>query len=456
MLLIPDIHINHKYSDQILYHIDLYILDNPEEKDIVFLGDYVYMFNLDTNAINRLLDLFIKHFHNGKNIYILAGNHDRIKSDFVYSQAKKVFDILNKTSINKIYFITEPMITNIQGKDILFLPYMISKQTSTYDQNKNIYYQNFINPNQELPEDNIQNEYIDDTNILSPISQTILDLKKHKNYNHQMSGEINHIIYTAKQSYDKLVIIHHYYMHGVDLPGVQSRFDYGSVALSPFWLQDKDIYMISGHIHSAFQTQNYLCCGSVWYTGNSEIDQIKFLRKRDISQDKFLAEAIYINPNILLNFEDNLTTKNNDNNQLFTGLFVDIEINNLTTNIQDILSKPNIDLKFQEIIANTKRLFYDNVSFVRNLPNLKDISVYIYNSSDKQIEIPQELFATYKDIKIKKKSIISNITNIDTSNLDLKNTFASRQLIAKNYISDKYKDQASLYFDYLKKIDIQL
>ena len=113
MLLIPDIHINHKYADRILYEIDIYILANSDEKDIVFLGDYIYMFNLDTNAINRLLDLIIKHFHDGKNIYILAGNHDWIGKDFVYHQAQKVFQILNKSSDNKIHFITEPMITNI-------------------------------------------------------------------------------------------------------------------------------------------------------------------------------------------------------------------------------------------------------------------------------------------------------------------------------------------------------
>ena len=133
MILIPDIHINHKYADRILHELDTYILANSDEKDIIFLGDYIYMFNLDTNAINRLLDLIIKHFHSGKNIYILAGNHDWIGKDFVYHQAQKVFQILNKSSNNKIYFITEPMITNIWGQNIFFLPYMITKEFVIYD-----------------------------------------------------------------------------------------------------------------------------------------------------------------------------------------------------------------------------------------------------------------------------------------------------------------------------------
>jgi uncharacterized protein YaiI (UPF0178 family) len=187
MLLIPDIHINHKYADRILYEIDKYIIDNANETDIVFLGDYIYMFNLDTHAINRLLDLIIKHFHSGKNIYILAGNHDWIGKDFVYHQAQQVFDILNKSDNipngNKIYFITEPMVMNIGGKDIFFLPYMISKEFEIRE----------LMQDKKIKDKRIKGEKdktIDEKAQIiesSEISQTILSLKNHKNHNHQIS-----------------------------------------------------------------------------------------------------------------------------------------------------------------------------------------------------------------------------------------------------------------------------
>lgn len=190
MLLIPDIHINHKYADRILYEIDKYIIDNPNETDIVFLGDYIYMFNLDTHAINRLLDLIIKHFHSGKNIYILAGNHDWIGKDFVYHQAQQVFDILNKSdnrlnnelNNNKIYFITEPMVMNISGKDIFFLPYMISKDFEI----KELMQDKRIKSKKDKTADVLDDEKAQIIES-SEISQTILSLKNHKNHNHQIS-----------------------------------------------------------------------------------------------------------------------------------------------------------------------------------------------------------------------------------------------------------------------------
>lgn len=458
MLLIPDIHINHKCSDQILQSIDKYISDNSEEKNIVFLGDYIYMFNLDTNAINRLLDLIIKHFHDGKNIYILAGNHDWIQKDFVYAQAQKVFDILNKSSDNKIYFITEPLVTNIESKDILFLPYMISKEFMIFDQNKNIYMDIISEKAEEAKklkgeEVNLVENDISSELLQNPISQTIFDLKNHKNFNHQMSWIVNHVIHDIRSSYKNLVVIHHYYIHGIELPGIQSRFDYGDVALSPARLDDKNISLISGHIHKPFQTHNYLCCGSVWHTTANETDQVKFLRRRDTSEDQFFAEAIYINPYI--NLESKVEKAKVVNNDLFGELFDWDKKDSLTFELTNQI----IDQKYEEIISDTKKNFYNNIVFSRNKPNYKNITINLYTDilqEDLQNYIWAETISCYKEIKIKKKATINKIDNIDTTNIDLQNSFATWQQIAKKYISDKYGSDADIYLDYLKKLNIEI
>ena len=89
----------------------------------------MYMFSYDRQALSDLLDLFIGQRQIGKNVYILAGNHDWLGQHFIYHEGKKLADILNNivlhhkdTSIhpdgtkhaaiydtdNKIHFITEP------------------------------------------------------------------------------------------------------------------------------------------------------------------------------------------------------------------------------------------------------------------------------------------------------------------------------------------------------------
>jgi hypothetical protein len=40
-------------------------------------------------------------YRQGKNIYILAGNHDWLGSSFVFEEGKKVFDLLQKRNEQK-------------------------------------------------------------------------------------------------------------------------------------------------------------------------------------------------------------------------------------------------------------------------------------------------------------------------------------------------------------------
>ncbi len=72
----------------------------------------------------------------GKHVYILAGNHDRLGNTFVFEEAKQLFEVLQTTTPldtkGKLQFITTPTFTTIQGEPILFLPYMLPTPIS-YD-----------------------------------------------------------------------------------------------------------------------------------------------------------------------------------------------------------------------------------------------------------------------------------------------------------------------------------
>lgn len=114
MLFIGDIHITTKYTDQIIDSIHAFVDTFPAEKNIVFLGDYMYMFSYDRKALSRLFDLFLSLRKQGKSVYILAGNHDRIGQQFVYAEGKKIADLLPQTTEHIIRFITSPEMHTIE------------------------------------------------------------------------------------------------------------------------------------------------------------------------------------------------------------------------------------------------------------------------------------------------------------------------------------------------------
>jgi hypothetical protein len=73
---------------------------------------------------------------------------------------------------------------------------------------------------------------------------------------------------------------------------------------------------------------------------------------------------------------------------------------------------------------------------------------------DLQNSLPKETRDIYQDIKIKKKSKINKISEIDISNLNLQYNYASWQQIAKKYISEKYGESADIYINYLQRMNI--
>lgn len=88
----------------------------------------------------HLYKLFLELFDQGKTVYVLAGNHDRLGSSFVFEEAQKAFDIISKkefgiSSIGKIKFITQATRETIEGEEILFLPFFLP---SEHENNKYI------------------------------------------------------------------------------------------------------------------------------------------------------------------------------------------------------------------------------------------------------------------------------------------------------------------------------
>ena len=84
MLLIGDIHITFKEKDRLLNMLKEQILAHPEEKNLLFLGDYVYSFGYDRASLLALYEFFLSLYAEGKNVYVLSGNHDWIKDTFVF------------------------------------------------------------------------------------------------------------------------------------------------------------------------------------------------------------------------------------------------------------------------------------------------------------------------------------------------------------------------------------
>ena len=62
MLLIGDVHITSRVKDVILDTLRDFVANHPQEKHIVFVGDYVYHFAYDRAALFALYTFFIELF----------------------------------------------------------------------------------------------------------------------------------------------------------------------------------------------------------------------------------------------------------------------------------------------------------------------------------------------------------------------------------------------------------
>jgi DNA repair exonuclease SbcCD nuclease subunit len=194
----------------------------------------VYHFSYHRVSLLALLDFFLELVHQDKHVYILAGNHDRLGQHFVYTEAQKILS--HHTDIqHHIHFITEPCIKSSEDQTIIFMPYILNwseytPQSESYD------FETALLLCKDSSHTQTQASYLLNTCLSDMIQQ-------------QRASDKN----------KELIVIHHYYTATAKFPGIKAVFGYKDIALSPQRMDDKNLRMISGHIHHAFAYKNYLC-----------------------------------------------------------------------------------------------------------------------------------------------------------------------------------------------------
>jgi uncharacterized protein YggL (DUF469 family) len=441
MLLIWDLHINSRVKDRVVDTIRKYVLDNPDEKNIIFLGDYVYHFSYDRSALLYLYTLFLELFSQWKNVYILAWNHDWIGNTFVFEEAKRTYEMITNNFVSndkwwKIEFITKPKLENIEWEDVLFLPYFleIDELLSSWAKSKDIKLYSSTGSEWQISE----------------IETTIKTLSESSKKNEFISAKVNQILLDYIKKYSKLTVIHHYYIEWVNFPWQRWRFYFNDIAISKLFCDLENIKMISGHLHQWFVYKNYLCTGSVWNTSPLEVNHIKMLFKYSNNIAKW--NMIFVNPYFLI---DKMSSWEESK---------DI---NLDSSTDSEWQKLQIDEKFVDdfvldtIEQNKKNYDWSDIWDVefdeKVVLNKKDISVSIKVEDmdyDKIYDyIDQELYKKLKDVKLKKNLVVTKdlFEKMDLEGKNLTQWFSDWKNLLKDYLKNKYPDENEKYLDFLKK-----
>lgn len=411
MLLIWDIHINSTIKDSLISELDAFIEKNPEEKNIVFVGDFVYHFNFDKAVLVDFFAWILWRYSRWKSIYLVAWNHDRVWKYFVYQEIKDFSDTI-KNSESVIRFFTEPTLENIEWHDILFMPYSIDIENLR----KNLSW---------LP-------IIDESKNYDLLLQA-RDLQNSTNKNEQISWLINEITLNHTQRNKNLIMIHHFYVANTKFPGQKAVYHFKDCAISEKVLDIANLKMISGHIHKSFQIKNYLCIWSSRNTSPSEIDETKFLWKLDASWDITLYQT-QVNPNILLEIQDSQRNREQVHQK-----------------IHELYKKDSVNSA--EWLRNIK-----HETNQENAKNRISIIVNVDKISEDELKekISDEIKNSVKEIKFKKKleSINSLIDSTILQWVDLQNSLNDRKNLAKTFINNKYKENAEEYLEILRTIGL--
>lgn len=402
MLLIWDIHITSKIKTELLEQIRAFVVSQPEEKNLIFLGDFVYHFSYDRGALLALFELFLELYTQGKNLYVLAGNHDRLGSSFVYEEGKQVFDLLqHQQSWGELHFITKPWLTELEGEKILFLPFCLDLHEEEYS--------------------------------AFPLWKTLLteELLKSKDKNEQFSGKLNQLVNGFLQQEKKLTIIHHYYLNKEKFPGYRSAFAFKDIALSEQLLNLPDLKLISGHLHAPFSYKNYLCAGCAWATSSLESNQIKGFFS--YSQGKFS----FFWTQIINYLESELTStlQASDLQSLYLQIQSQTE-KNLTSSSFSLLhcDFPSLDPKKTVLTLKVKHLDYEKIDEA----------------------LAPELRTQLFDFRLKKTSekVDDLLSQLEKPDGDALQTFGWWKDLLKAFLQKQYPEDFWKYEEILKKLEV--
>lgn len=417
MLLIGDIHITTRMTDGIITMLRDFVAANPTEQNIVFVGDYVYHFAYDRVALFALYEFCVQLFEQGKSVFVLAWNHDRLGDSFVYAEVKKAFDLLHAHSDGKLHFITQPQIYTIDGENVLFFPYMIHKISDM--------------PVVTEPR----------TDIEQSIQTQIITLAASDNKNEQFSSYLNALLLSYTQQYDSLTVIHHYYTNAIKFPGYASRFAFKDIAISEHFLDLVHIRLISWHVHAPFIHKNYCCIGSIRSTSSLEHNTIKWLFRL---QGKKLDMTIrLLNPYWVFgqDVREVLT--------LGSSVIREEDITALYNHICDEYT--------QSLTATTT---WDIAIEKTSLPPLEHmhIQLIVDNTDYEQLVdyVDDAILAQCKDIKLKKynPAVQDLLEQFTASNQKIISTFSDRKQVLKDYVQTKYPDDYSKYEEVLQELKV--
>ena len=402
MLFVGDIHIHPRYGTMTLDTIREYIAQFPDEKNIIFLGDYVYHFSYHRPSLLALLDLFIELAWENKHVYVLTGNHDRLGQHFVFSETLK---ILQQQQHPFLHIITEPIVYTIEHKEILFLPYLLSR--ARYQPQKTNY-----------PDFDAKLQILQESN----------------NTNENDSYLLNTYIEDQRTQYDHLLIIHHYYTAHTIFPGIKSQFFYKDKAISPHFLEKKNIQFVSGHIHHSFSYKNYLCLGAVRSTSPLETNTLQWLTRYDTSNNTRALHQVAINPYLSLsNTPEQLT------------------IENITQHWEELQAKTN-DIFLSESFA--LQIQYCPLPLARATITLYSDEIS-YETMD--VHIAPEIRQQLRDIQLKQKPLLIDQATKDLVDgaSDFSSSWSNRRQLLHDYLERKYGEKKSEYIQLLDDSDIK-
>ena len=412
MLLIWDIHLNSRIKDKLLSTLRSFIEDHNEEKNIIFLWDFVYHFSYDRNALLDLYELFLELYSQWKNLYILAWNHDRLGNTFVFEEGRKAFEVLSRISKwdNEICFITKPFVKEIEWKNICFLPAMID-----------------IDERDFLWIDKLKDEkYTEEI--------------KSKNKNLIFSTQLNLVVKWFTKNYSDLVLIHHYYVEWVSFPWQKVKFSFKDRALAHDLLDKKDLQIISWHLHQAFAYKNYLCTWSLWATSPLEVDQIKYFF---IWKDwQFVAQETWIN----YYFTMERKTWNTD---LFTQSYQAISDKDILLHWKNLQNSDNLKGGWFNVDMKHK-----NALDVKNVSLSISVEKLQYDNLDEYVE--PNLQQSLQDIQLKKdrKSTEKLLEQLEKPDLMGELNFWNWLELLKKFLKKQYPDDYEAYEKLLQDMKI--
>jgi len=414
MLLIWDIHLNSRIKEKLLSSLKSFIQEHNEEKNLIFLWDFVYHFSYDRNALLELYDLFLELYTQWKNLYILAWNHDRLGNTFVFEEWRKAFEILSrmKNSDNEICFITKPFVKEIEWKNICFLPAML-----------------------EIDEKDFP--WIDDLK-----DEKYAEEMKSKNKNLTFSTQLNLVVERFTKKYSDLTLIHHYYVEWVSFPWQKAKFSFRDRALSQHWLDQANLQIISWHLHQAFAYKNYLCTWSLWATSPLEIDQIKYFWTWN--DGKITAHETGINYYFMM--ERKTWTAD-----LFSQEFKAISQNDIISHRKTV--QDNVSKNFESQSFQIENHFNDNLD-MKNVSLSVSVEKLQYENMSEFIEpkLQQEL----QNVQLKKNTTSTEklLQQLESPDLSGKVGFWDWLELLKKFLKKQYPDDYEEYEKLLQEMKI--